>query len=178
MTFAMTDEHGKPAPGAISLAAVDEAVFGVLDRRPGLERTFFTLEQELLKPVYEIKEWSPEDAEADDLVREAPPADRVRFEQALFARTARGPEDVARSLRTALGNDSEISDRTLQVLQRPDWELLAESVRLPADVVAQLRKGAGPHSLVLSSYPEKLRELQAVQRKALTPDRKWGGPSS
>ena len=144
LSFAMTDEHGKPAPGAISLAAVDEAVFGVLDRRPGLERTFFTLEQELLKPVYEIEEWSPDEAEAGDLVRAAPPAERARFEQALFARTARGPEAADRALKAALGDDPEISGSTLRVLQRPDWEQLAESARLPAGLIAQLRKERRP----------------------------------
>ena len=41
-TFAMTDEHGKPAPGAI-IGAVDEAGFGVLDSRPGLEPTHLHL---------------------------------------------------------------------------------------------------------------------------------------
>ena len=91
LSFAMTDEHGKPAPGAISLAAVDEAVFGMLDRRFGLERTFFTLDPELLKPVYEIEDWSPYEDEAGDVVRAAPRAERARFEQALFARTAQGP---------------------------------------------------------------------------------------
>ena len=79
LSFALVDEHGQPAPGAISLAAVDEAVFGVLDRRPGLEQTFFTLEQELLKPVYEIEDWSPEDARAGELVRTTSPADRARL---------------------------------------------------------------------------------------------------
>ncbi|MGP0062849.1 MAG: MG2 domain-containing protein, partial [Isosphaeraceae bacterium] len=168
LTFAMTDELGKPAPGAISLAAVDEAVFGVLDRRPGLERTFFTLEPELLEPVYEIKDWSPEEAGVDDLVRAAPPDDRARFEQALFARTARGPEDANRAIKAALGNDPDIGDRTLQVLQRPDWEQLAESARLPANLIAELRKGAGSHSLVLSSYLEKIRTVEAVRLKALS----------
>ncbi len=165
LTFAMTDEHGKPAPGAISLAAVDEAVFGVLDRRPGLERTFFTLEQELLKPVYEIEDWSPDEAEAGDLVRAAPPAERARFEQALFARTARGPEAAERAIAAALGNDPEISDWMIRrVLQRPDWERLAESAGLSTELVAQLRKGAGPHSLFVSSYPDKLRQIESIQR--------------
>jgi alpha-2-macroglobulin-like protein len=166
LSFALTDERGEPAPGAISLAAVDEAVFGVLDRRPGLEKTFFTLEQELLKPVYEIEDWTPEEAGAGDLVRKATPAGRVGFEQALFARTARGPEDAAQALRSALGNDPEISDRTLEVLRRPDWEQLAESLSLPADLVARLREGAGPHSLELSSYPEKARTIRSIQQKA------------
>src|SRR5262249_38393894 len=34
LSFTLTDDRGQPTPGAISLAAVDEAVFGVLDRRP------------------------------------------------------------------------------------------------------------------------------------------------
>jgi hypothetical protein len=54
LAIALCDAQGKPAPGAVSLAAVDEAVFAVREQRPGLERTFFALEQELLRPVYEI----------------------------------------------------------------------------------------------------------------------------
>ncbi len=33
----------------------------------GWSETYFTLEQELLKPVYEIEDWSPDEAEAGDL---------------------------------------------------------------------------------------------------------------
>ncbi|MGH7213747.1 MAG: hypothetical protein ACREIT_03155 [Tepidisphaeraceae bacterium] len=60
LTFTLTDATGKPTPGAVSLAAVNEAVFSVLEQRPGLEQTFFTLDQELLKPVYAIHDWSPD----------------------------------------------------------------------------------------------------------------------
>jgi hypothetical protein len=73
--FAVSDAAGKPAPGALSLAAVDEAVFSVLAQRPGMERTFFSLEQELLRPIYTIYPWSPE--MHDD-----------RLEQAVFAAAA------------------------------------------------------------------------------------------
>ena len=69
-----------PLPGALSLAAVDEAVFSVLGQPPGMERTFFTLEQELLKPIYAIYPWSP------DMLPDATPADRVCLEKALFSR--------------------------------------------------------------------------------------------
>src|SRR6266849_3222797 len=71
---------GKPTAGAISLAAVDEAVFAVLDQAPGMERTFYLLEQQLLKPVYAIYPWAPD-------LKNAPPAEIDRFEQALFSRT-------------------------------------------------------------------------------------------
>ena len=60
LRFRLTDGHRRPMPGALSLAAVDEAVYSVLGQSPGMEGTFFTLEQELLKPVYAIYPWSPD----------------------------------------------------------------------------------------------------------------------
>ena len=82
LALTLLDQNGKPTPGALSLAAVDEAVFSVLDQRPGLEKTFYALEQELLKPVYAIYPWSP------DQEPNAPPEDWRQFEQAIFASTA------------------------------------------------------------------------------------------
>jgi len=80
LSFALTDHTSKPVPGALSLAAVDEAVFSVLESMPGMEKTFYLLEQELLKPVYALYPWSPDGP---------PAAERAEFEQALFARTVR-----------------------------------------------------------------------------------------
>jgi hypothetical protein len=127
--FTLTDDRGQPTPGAISLAAVDEAVFGVLDRRPGLERTFFNLEQELLKPVYEIEDWSPDEDGGGQ------PAERRRLEQALFARTATGQGAVSGGF--AMGSPP---------------------VEAPAS--------PGLHSLVASSYPEKVQQVVSLQNSA------------
>jgi alpha-2-macroglobulin-like protein len=77
LNLALTDAAGAPCPGALSLAAVDEAVFAALPQRPGMERAFYTLEQQLLKPVYSLYPWSPDTAAAPG-----------RFEQALFAAAA------------------------------------------------------------------------------------------
>ena len=88
LTFTLTDDQGNPTPGALSLAAVDEAVFHVLAQAPGMEQTFFTLEEELIKPIYAIYNWSP------DFSRYVSPDERTRFERALFARTA-GPPEVS-----------------------------------------------------------------------------------
>ncbi len=89
LSFRLTDQQGRPAPGALSLAAVDEAVFSVLAQKTGLQETFFTLEEELLEPIYAIYPWSP------DLTTSLPPEgpndlqqQQIRFEQALFARSA------------------------------------------------------------------------------------------
>jgi hypothetical protein len=83
--FTLTDPQGQPAPGALSLAVVDEAVFSVLKERPGMEGTFFTLDQELLQPVYAIYPWTPEER------RPIAPAELALRDQALFSRTWRDP---------------------------------------------------------------------------------------
>jgi hypothetical protein len=75
LDLTLTDAQGKPLPGALSLAAVDEAVFSVLPRHPGMEQTFYFLEQQLLKPVYALYPWSPEVKDEN-------------LEQAVFATTA------------------------------------------------------------------------------------------
>ena len=122
----------------------------MLDRRPGLERTFFTLEQELLKPVYEIEDWSPDEAEAGDLVRAAPPAERVGSNRRCSP--ARPAARRTRPDRSAGTGQRPRARAALRVLDRPDWEQLAESVGLPAELVAQLRKDrpAQPGSQQLS----------------------------
>ncbi|MFL5341946.1 MAG: MG2 domain-containing protein [Gemmataceae bacterium] len=84
--FTLTDAMGQPAAGALSLAVVDEAVFELAHQMPGMERTFYLLEQELLKPVYRIYNWVPDVVPGQDS-----PA-RNQFEQALFAKTVQTSE--------------------------------------------------------------------------------------
>jgi hypothetical protein len=81
VNFTLTDAGGAPIPGALSLAAVDEAVFSVLPQKPGMEQTFYLLEKELLKPVYAIYPWSPE-TEGETLA------------QAAFSMTVRDEEAI------------------------------------------------------------------------------------
>ena len=73
----------KPSPSAISLAVVDEAVFAVNNVRAGLQQQFFLLDQELLKPVYTIYNWSP------DLERSDRHGGWQHLQQAVFATTSR-----------------------------------------------------------------------------------------
>lgn len=82
LQVALTDRQGRPAAGAVSLAAVDEAVFSVLEQAPGMERTFYLLEPKLLEPVYAVHPWSPEPTPGGAA------EERTLFERALFARTA------------------------------------------------------------------------------------------
>jgi hypothetical protein len=48
--FEVRDANGKPAPAALGVILVDEAVYALQDMQPGLEKVYFTLQEELLKP--------------------------------------------------------------------------------------------------------------------------------
>jgi hypothetical protein len=48
--FEVRDTDGKPSPAALGVIVVDEAVYALQDMQPGLEKVYFTLQEELLKP--------------------------------------------------------------------------------------------------------------------------------
>ena len=49
----ITDADGNGVAAALGLAIVDEAVFALQDMRPGAERIFFQLEQEVIEPLFD-----------------------------------------------------------------------------------------------------------------------------
>lgn len=52
--FTVRDKRGRPTAAALGIAVVDESVFALQEMHPGLEKLYFTLEEELMKPRYEI----------------------------------------------------------------------------------------------------------------------------
>ena len=48
-------EQGKDVRAALGVSIVDEAVFAIEEMRPGLEKVYFTLQEELLTPRFQIK---------------------------------------------------------------------------------------------------------------------------
>jgi hypothetical protein len=52
--FRVTDSHGRGVHAALGLQIVDEAVFALAEKQPGFAKVFFYLEQEVMKPRYEI----------------------------------------------------------------------------------------------------------------------------
>ncbi|HTU25593.1 MAG TPA: MG2 domain-containing protein, partial [Pirellulales bacterium] len=88
LNFTLTDAAGRPAPGALSLAAVDQAVFSVRRGQTGLSPVLSRLENELLAPVYAIYPWSA-DLRSQPTDKVPTVGDRNHFEQALFAAAAR-----------------------------------------------------------------------------------------
>lgn len=54
VTFSVSDLKGDPAEAALGISMVDEAVFAVQEFMPGMEQTYFDLEQNIMNPSYEI----------------------------------------------------------------------------------------------------------------------------
>jgi uncharacterized protein YfaS (alpha-2-macroglobulin family) len=52
--FCVTNEHGEGVSAALGIEVVDEAVFALAEKQPGFAKVFFYLEQEMMKPRYEI----------------------------------------------------------------------------------------------------------------------------
>jgi uncharacterized protein YfaS (alpha-2-macroglobulin family) len=52
--FHVTNQKGEGVSAALGLEVVDQAVFALAEKQPGFAKVFFYLEQELLKPHYEI----------------------------------------------------------------------------------------------------------------------------
>jgi 5-hydroxyisourate hydrolase-like protein (transthyretin family) len=71
--FAVTDSAGKPAAAALGVLIVDEAVYALQEMQPGLEKVFFTLQEELLKPQVQAV-YKPSE-KLDDIVRQPVLAD-------------------------------------------------------------------------------------------------------
>jgi alpha-2-macroglobulin-like protein len=91
--FQLRDEAGQPKPGALSLHAVDEAVYAVLGQRTNLEQAFFMLEQESLKPIFSrFPSWSPA------LRKEVPADQQAIWQEAVFSLTATYESHWSRSL--------------------------------------------------------------------------------
>jgi hypothetical protein len=66
--FQITNSTGVPTPAALGVIIVDESVYALQEMQPGLEKVYFTLQQELLKPQGQVvyKPTQP----LDTLVRE------------------------------------------------------------------------------------------------------------
>jgi uncharacterized protein YfaS (alpha-2-macroglobulin family) len=83
--FRVTDKQGDGVAAALGVQVVDEAVFALAEKQPGFGKVFFYLEQEAMKPRYEIHSLSMPDIMAP--VPTAQVERRDRAARALFAAT-------------------------------------------------------------------------------------------
>lgn len=54
ISFEVRNKNGKPQQAALGIEIVDESLFALAEKQPGLEKIYFMLQQELLTPKYEI----------------------------------------------------------------------------------------------------------------------------
>ena len=81
--FHVTNNRGEGVQAALGLEVVDQAVFAMAEKQPGFAKVFFYLEQEIMKPRYEIHSIGlPETISALNPAQEA---QRDRAAQALFS---------------------------------------------------------------------------------------------
>lgn len=154
LNLRLTDDRGQAVCGAVSLAAVDEAVFSVLDQAPGMEDTFFNLEQQLLQPIYAIYPWAP------DWMAKDKSTERVEFEKALFSRTAKETTDHRQGQLRALIDEGYISPRQLEILEDADVAEVLERGHY-SDELRSLLGGSGDDRIVGSSYSPKISRTRA-----------------
>jgi hypothetical protein len=160
--FVLTGANGEPVPGALSLAAVDEAVFAVSDQISEMEPVQSLLDGTLLQPVLATDQWSPTASAAGG------PKERQRLERALFARAANQKHGVDREqFMNRLLPFVENNKRIFDVLKRPDWEKLVPPDFFPAEALAILRNHDPLYSLHCSTYPENVRKAASTRASAL-----------
>jgi uncharacterized protein YfaS (alpha-2-macroglobulin family) len=83
--FRVTNSRGQGVHAALGLQVVDEAVFALAEKQPGFAKVFFYLEQELMKPRYEIHSIGMPDVVESSEKSQATRHDRAA--QVLFAAT-------------------------------------------------------------------------------------------
>jgi hypothetical protein len=148
VNFKVTDRTGSPAPAALSLSVVDEAVFYVSENRPGLLEQFFLADQELLKPAYQTSfRISPAKLLSGD--------DKYQnLALALFSRPTQSP-DRTRMLDELAEKDfisPDTVERIRQNLQQSRYDKLLEDPRYAhlADVLME----QGDYTLRATTYPD------------------------
>jgi alpha-2-macroglobulin-like protein len=161
LTVSVSDPQGKPVAAGVSLAGVDEAVFSVLANAAGMKPAFASLDDELLEPVYAIYGWSP------DVQSKLSAGGRDELEQALFAKAAQSKTDRDEKLKEVIQKYGENDQRLLDVLQRPDWEQLAENMPDVQKYIPLLRRDGTTLAFQDSSYQQKSHEVGAVRAQRL-----------
>jgi len=94
LKFAVQRSSGDPVQAALGLAGVDEAVFALQEMRPGLERIYFTLQEEILKPRYEIHARAPISLQ-ETVEPKVEPTPEVREASVVLFSSAEGTEPPA-----------------------------------------------------------------------------------
>jgi uncharacterized protein YfaS (alpha-2-macroglobulin family) len=156
--FHVTNGRGEGVQAALGLQVVDEAVFALAEKQPGFAKVFFYLEQEALKPRYEIHSVGMPDVVAGrDL------AARALFAATEMVRTNRFETEAGRS--APMGKYGEYR-------QRYDRQFLALLRRMsPADLHKPTRD-AWDNTMRVERSSWNMPQAYTVQSAG--PDKRFG----
>jgi len=132
ISFRITDQKGQGVRAALGLQIVDEAVFALAEKRPGFAKVFFYLEQEVMKPRYEIHSVGLPDIV--EPVSDDKEAQRDRAARALFSAT-----EIVRQNKFEVEAGREIpQSRYYDYLQRYQARFQANSEKIAAELRHQM----------------------------------------
>ncbi|MGH9599735.1 MAG: MG2 domain-containing protein, partial [Terracidiphilus sp.] len=136
--FHVTNARGQGVEAALGLQVVDEAVFALAEKQPGFAKVFFYLEQELMKPRYEIHSLSM------NSVAEAGGDAKDLDAQALFSAT-----QMASPAKLDVQFGRGLSDEKFDEYQQQYREALVKQVRqLAAELSARIERRSGENRIV------------------------------
>ena len=136
ITFKVTDREGNPTAAALGVIIVDEAVYALQEMQPGLEKVYFTLQEELMKPQAQAV-FKPSET-IDGLVRQPLlNANQQQVAQALLC-GVRPKVPVAWNVDPALGRKQKF-DQTVAAIGQGLFNIAANN--LPANSVLERKEG-------------------------------------
>jgi uncharacterized protein YfaS (alpha-2-macroglobulin family) len=161
--FRITNSQGQGVRAALGLQIVDEAVFALAEKQPGFAKVFFYLEQEVMKPRYEIHSVSP--SEIVELAPRSQMEQRDRAARALFSAT----EIVSQNK-----FDTEIGRTIPQTKYHEYWSRYQTQFRADSKKIAEQLRHACANDPDLADV-EKVFERLVNSGKAEFRD-PWGTP--
>lgn len=129
LKIAVTDPQGEPVRAALGMNVVDESVYSLSEKEPGLAKVFFAIERELMQPKVEIHGY-----QLDKVVRLSASdyQKNANLSKALFAKLDTLTE-YSINLDTARDKEQRAQNELEQIHNILQWKMLPASFQ-PIDV--------------------------------------------
>ena len=155
--FHITNARGEGVQAALGIQVVDEAVFALAEKKPGFAKTFFYLEQEVMKPRYEIHSLSMDDV-----------LENKDASQDLAARTLFSATEMTNPSKLDVEFGRSLTQDRFENYQQRYRAAFEDQVRLLAVKLSQLR--AEQH------MGAEIEKQFSVLENGTTPRDAWGTP--
>jgi uncharacterized protein YfaS (alpha-2-macroglobulin family) len=155
----VTNTRGEGVQAALGLQVVDEAVLALAEKQPGFAKVFFFLEQELMKPRYEIHSLSMQSVVEEGEAGRKMPGDQAA--RALFAAT-----ELAMPAKLDVEFGKEL----------PQTKFAEYQERYRAAFQEQVRQIAEKLSQQLGQHPENILKAFTALEKGSSPRDAWDTP--